>query len=183
MKKRVLFSFCLSLTTLVIGSLGKLHFAIATPAPIFRPIVRDIENQLPRGMVIRLPAFTPSSTARLYPSIETAGNGKFSISLTDNPNCSAYACYAGWISVARSDLHDDKTMLQEARQQGTLVTLKSRIRGFYTYGISGYGIHRVIWEQDNFIFSVEFRGAIPRKQVIDTAVSMANEPLIRSSKQ
>lgn len=54
MKGRSLFGLMVSLAVLGVGT--RLQPVTAAPAPTFRPILRDIQNQLPRGMVMRLPA-------------------------------------------------------------------------------------------------------------------------------
>jgi hypothetical protein len=173
MNKRLLLSFGISFAILGFGSFTKLQFANAAPAPIFQPLIRDIRNQLPRGMIMRLPAFLPPSSTKLYPSIDS-GDGYFTVVLGSQPGCNFNACLTGSISVARpnSDPGNDW-------QNGTPVTLGSRIRGFYSsYStMSGGETRSITWEQNGMIFDVSSR-LMSRRQLIDIATSMTNEPPI-----
>ena len=88
-----------SLTILGIGGFIKPQSAMAEPAPIFRPLLRDIQAQLPRGMVMRLPASIPyrslppaNSNNTLYPYLSSRG-GELSIQLYYFPECRGNSCF------------------------------------------------------------------------------------------
>ncbi len=181
MNKRLLLSFGISFAILGFGSFTKLQFANAAPAPIFQPIIRDIQNQLPRGMIMRLPALLPPSNISLYPSIDS-GDGYFTVVLGSQPGCDFHACFTGSISAVRPNSDVGKGWLQGARQNGVPVTLGSRIRGFYTTSstMSGGETRSVTWEQNGMIFDVSSR-LMSRQQLIDIATSMTNQPPINSA--
>jgi hypothetical protein len=101
MKGRSLFGFMVSLTVLGAGALAKPQSTIAEPAPIFRPILRDLQNQLPRGMVMRLPSMVNISDNRLYSQVITTIPGEFAVFLNSQPDCKARACQFGIITVAK----------------------------------------------------------------------------------
>jgi hypothetical protein len=108
-KRRSLFSLIVSLAILGVGLLTRNQPANAEPAPIFRPLLRDIQSQLARGMVMRLPASIPyrslppaNSNNTLYPYLSSRG-GELSIQLYYRPGCRANACFTGIFSVSNVD--------------------------------------------------------------------------------
>jgi hypothetical protein len=177
-----------SLAILSVGSLTRMQSAEAEPAPMFRPILRDIQNQIPKGMVMRLPASIPNNGMKLYPIVpreksDFLGDDAFVIGLASTPNCDATACNIGNLAVSRRNHSYSSELLQESRQNGEPITLKKGIRGFYFYKRAGSAGYRweVVWEQNGMVFEVDFR-RMSRKQVIDVAISMANESPIRSAR-
>lgn len=60
--------------------------ASAEPASMFRPIIREIQNQLPRGWVMRLPSRVNISDNPLYPEV-VALREEFAVFLNSQPNC------------------------------------------------------------------------------------------------
>jgi len=102
MKCRSRFGIMLSCTVLGVYCLTKPQTANAEPAPIFRPILRDIQNQLPRGWVMRLPSIVNISDTQLYPQVITRIPGEFAVFLNSQPNCGARACQFGIITVAQN---------------------------------------------------------------------------------
>ena len=107
MKVRSLCSLITSLAILGVGASTKPQSAIAEPAPIFRPILRDIQNQLPRGWVMRLPSSVNISDTPLYPQVITRISGEFAVWLNSQPNCGARACQFGIITVAQNSEYDN----------------------------------------------------------------------------
>ncbi|MEK0195022.1 hypothetical protein, partial [Microcoleus anatoxicus] len=87
MKGRSLLGIMLSWTVLGVYCLTKPQTANAEPAPIFRPILRDIQNQLKTGWVMRLPSSVNISDTQLYPQVITTIPGKFAVWLNSQPNC------------------------------------------------------------------------------------------------
>ncbi len=199
MKERSLLGFAVSLAFLSIGSLTIPHFATAAPAPIFRPILRDIQNQLPRGMVMRLPASLEltgiNGRIKIYPILEPPGRDYFRISLASEPNCQARYCGLGYIAASQpsSDYSDFVESLGDERYRHTArITLRKRISGTYVYAYTGgassglFGV--VFWEQDGltFVLSLPFTPYLTlaqnKQKIIDIAISMANELPIRSTR-
>ncbi|MEG4087943.1 hypothetical protein [Microcoleus sp. Pol12B4] len=194
MKRRSIFSLMVSWGILGVGGFIKPQSAMAEPAPIFRPFIRDIQTQLPRNMVMRLPASIPyrslppaNSNNTLYSYLSSRG-GELSIQLYYRPGCRANACFAGEFSASNSD-----TRMAELEKQAkwpcanaVSVNIKSGIQGVYTNircGGSGDGSQTIFWKQNGLTFSAQLRAAANIKQeLLDVATSMANEPPIQSAK-
>ncbi len=187
MKRHLLLLIIVSLTVL-----GRSSLTAAEPAPIFRPVVRDIQNQLEPGMVMRLPASLEilgvNGNITLYPILEPRA-GEFRISLVSQPNCQGRFCQVGYIAAL---LQGNENPHLNLRSQGIPITLKPEVRGVYVYvdirGASSVPYGLVIWEQDsfNFIVSLSYSPRLTLEQnknkIIDVAASMANEPPIESAK-
>ncbi|MEG4202704.1 hypothetical protein QUA20_02055 [Microcoleus sp. Pol7_A1] len=193
MKGISIFSLMASLAILGIGAFIKPPPANAEPAPIFRPLLRDIQAQLPRDMVMRLPTSIPyrslpaSSNNTLYPYLSSRG-GELSIQLYYFPRCRANSCFAGEFSASNSD-----TRMAELEKQAkwpcanaVSVNIKPGIKGVYTNircGGSGDGSQTIFWKQNGLTFSAQLRAAANIKQeLLEIATSMANEPPIKSAK-
>jgi hypothetical protein len=184
MKANYLLNFGAILTVSCQIFLSSAQSAIAVPASIFQPILQDIRTQLPKGMVMRLPANVPDVGATTYAGVSGyfPEQGFFRIDLTSEPDCDATACNMGNIFVfRRGNSLGENDGLPDSRTK--LITLKPGVRGFYSYyrsGSAGYR-HHVFWKQDGLFFEVESR-AMSKQQVINMAISMATEPPIRSAK-
>jgi hypothetical protein len=189
MKGRSLLGITLSCTVLIAYCLTKAQTATAEPASIFRPLIRDIQTQLPRGMVMRLPAVIPNPPSgipgyrpAIIPSNDREG-GYFAIVLVTS-NCPetrlVAVCDTGRIVVERRDSNTNQR-LRENQQQGSSISLKTGVRGFYRSYIQPTRgqMHEIVWEQDGMIFMVMSR-SMSREQVINVAISMANEPPIKA---
>jgi hypothetical protein len=193
MKSRSIFSLIASLAILGIGAFIKPQSAIAEPAPIFRPLLRDVQAQLPRGMVMRLPASIPyrslpaSSNNTLYPYFYSR-NGELGISLYYSPGCRANSCFAGEFSASNSDtrMAELETIAKWPCANAVSVNIKPGIQGVYTNircGGSGDGSQTIFWKQNGLTFSAQLRAADNIKQeLLEIATSMANEPPIQSTK-
>lgn len=183
MKASYLLNFGAILTVSCQVFLNIAQSAIALPASIFQPTLQDIRTQLPKGMVMRLPAFVPDVGTATYAKV--AGyfpeQGFFRVDLASEPDCDATACNMGNIFVfRRGNSLGENDGLPDSHTQP--ITLKPGVRGFYSYyrsGSAGYR-HHVSWKQDGLFFEVESR-AMSKQQVINTAISMAKEPPIRSA--
>ena len=108
MKGRSLFGLMVSLGILGAGVLAKPQSTIAEPALMFKPILKDIQNQLPRGMVMRLPLMVNISDNQLYPQVLTTIPGEFAVFLNSQPDCKARACQFGIIAVAKESEYANK---------------------------------------------------------------------------
>jgi len=194
MKRISILSLIANLTILGIGAFIKPQPANAEPAPIFRPLIRDIQAQLPRGMVMRLPASIPyrslppaDSNNTLYPYLSSRG-GELSIQLYYFPECRANSCFAGSFSVSNLDTH--RVELEKQAKwpcaNAASVNIKPGIKGIYTNircGGTGEGSQTIFWKQNGLTFSAQLRAAANIKQeLLEIATSMANEPPIKSVK-
>ncbi|MFB8788084.1 MAG: hypothetical protein U7123_04385 [Potamolinea sp.] len=194
MKGRSLFGLMVSLGILGTGVLAKPQATIAEPAPIFKPILRDIQNQLPRGMVMRLPASLElinfqGKKITIYPILEPYKSGEFRISLVTQPDCQARACQFGYIAAFQKNVDNYHLGL---RSRGVPITLGEKVSGVYVYvdirGASSTTYGLAIWEQNNltFLVSLPFNSNLNLAQnkqlIINIATSMANEPPIKSAR-
>lgn len=81
-------------SVVILTVLGKVFLnnassAIAVPAPIFQPILQEIRTQLPRGMVMRLPAFVPDVGITTYVIVSGyfPESGFFRVDFAGRPDC------------------------------------------------------------------------------------------------
>ncbi len=189
MKCRSLLGITLVCTVLGVCCLTKPQTANAEPAPMFRPILRDIQTQLPRGMVMRLPAVIPNPPSGIpgyRPAIISSNapeGGYFAIILVTS-NCPetrlVAVCDTGRIIVERRNSNTNQR-LREDQQQGSSINLKTGVRGFSRSYIqpSRGQMNEISWEQDGMIFRVMSR-SMSQEQVINVAISMANELPIKA---
>jgi hypothetical protein len=191
MKGRSILSLMANLTILGIGAFIKPQSVSAEPASIFRPFIRDIKSQLPRGMVMRLPASIPyrslpaSSNNTLYPYLYSK-NGELGITLYYSPGCRANPCFAGEFIVSKLAEHKSKleAIAKWSCANTVSVNIKPGIQGVYTNircGGTGDGSQTIFWKQNGLTFSAQLRAAANIKQeLLEIATSMANEPPIQS---
>ncbi|HEY9298211.1 MAG TPA: hypothetical protein VIQ31_18010, partial [Phormidium sp.] len=74
--------------TLGIG-VGLLLFAasaIAEPAPVIKPLLNDIRRELPKDLLVRLPAKLPNRSTELYPYLNSNKQG-LTILFGTTPDC------------------------------------------------------------------------------------------------
>ncbi len=192
-KRRCQLSLIVSLAILSVGTLTINSLVMAEPAPIFRAFIRDIQTQLPRGMVMRLPTSIPyrslppaDSNNTLYPYLYSK-NGELGITLYYSPGCRANSCFAGEFIVSKLDEYKSKleTIAKWSCANTVSVNIKPGIQGVYTNircGGTGDGSQTIFWEQNGLIFSAQLRAAANIKQeLLEIATSMANEPPIKSA--
>ncbi|WP_155967626.1 hypothetical protein [Kamptonema formosum] len=190
MKGHFLLSFMVSLAVLGVGTLTKQTPAQAEPASIFRPIIRDIQNRLTQGMVMRLPAYLEVINERekpitLYAILEPYKDRELRISLVSTPDCRARFCQLGYIAAVREG-SDNRHLDQKS--SGVPINLGQGVSGVYVAvnprGASSGPYGLAIWEQNGLTFVVSqpyFPGLTSeqnKQRIIDIASSMANEPPI-----
>ena len=107
MKARSIMSLMASLAILGIGAFIKPQSVSAEPASIFRPILREIQSQLPKGWVVRLPSVVNLSDNPLYSEVVTTP-GELAVLLNSQPNCMARACQFGIITVGQDSAYDNR---------------------------------------------------------------------------
>jgi hypothetical protein len=193
MKKRTLLGLMVNLTVLATSSLTLIQSATAAHAPIFRPIIREIQNQLPRGMVMRLPTSLELTNIdgeriAIYPILEPDSTEELRISLVTEPNCQARYCQRGYIAAFQPRLNRSEfveSLGADQNRHTARITLKTGIVGTYVHADTGgassgsFGV--VIWEQDGQTFVVSLP-LLDKQKILDIATSMANEPPVRSAR-
>ena len=229
MKCRSLLGSTLSCTVLIVCCLTKAQTANAEPASMFRPIIRDIQAQLPRGWVMRLPSAVNLSDNPLYAKVVTTSSENFAIFLNSRPDCEARFCQFGIITVAQNSTYannlrsqpifsqqdmarvraikqrdsqtwteSDKELLRRSGMavlERTPIALKQGIEGLFIVQ-SGAGVSTppgasVLWKQDGLNYRasrgvrLDRNGQVTqrdRSNLINLAISMANEPPIQSGR-
>ncbi|KAB8333140.1 hypothetical protein SD80_014865 [Scytonema tolypothrichoides VB-61278] len=195
--KASLISFSVSLVVLGVGLLTKIQSTPAQPATVFQPILSDIRQQLPQGTEIRLPSTLPTFNRSLlskafsdfpvdgniYPYVDSK-NEAIAVNFGVIPNCANSAkpdqCTIGGIGVFKSG----KSKFWPPKGENiTPVDLGNGIRGFYLTRGSGHNTLRyVFWKQNGLEFALGTAAfAMSQQQIIETAISAANEPAITSA--
>lgn len=164
--------------------------AIAEPDAIFQPILGEIEERLPEGMVMRLPSeieiIGANGAIPLYGEIISNNSSKFSIGLISQPNCPAHFCQIGSLSVFNPDATNRALEFIQSRiSSGAPITLREGVRGTYMYidlhAVSSPPYNTIIWEQDGLMYLVSLPSLErerDKENIIEIAKSMANEPPI-----
>lgn len=106
MKMLSVLALITNITVLGTSLLTQTQLATAEPAPVFRSILGDIQRQLPRGWVMRLPSKLymtdyQGNQVKIYPRFDNYLDGGFAVFLETMPNCQARACSFAVITVAR----------------------------------------------------------------------------------
>ncbi len=185
MKNRSLLSFTLSLAILGTALLTKPQSINAAPAPIFRPLLRDIQNKLPRSLVFRLPNNLPPSTTRGgNTKLEfEVGSDRAYLAVKDVSNdCQGlpegsrgYAMSCLRFSIASSTLSSAYYQRgNQYREGGTTFELRRNVRANHFKG-DGWSI--VSWIQDGVYFQI-YSGSMSASELIQLARLMANDPPI-----
>ncbi|MUG93391.1 hypothetical protein F7734_13515 [Scytonema sp. UIC 10036] len=197
MKRIPLLSFSACLAILGASLLSNTQYTPAEPAPIFTPILNDIRNQLPQGTEMRLPSTLPTLNwsliskafselpvdGKIYPYVGSTKEA-IEVRLALTPNCGSSPkpneCTIGGLSVFKSR----KPKYWPPKGENiTPVDLGNGIRGFYLTRGSGHNTLRyVFWEQNGLQFALGTAAFVMSQQeLIDTAISAANEPPITSA--
>jgi hypothetical protein len=201
-------SLTLSLT--VLGLIGTtsvyLPEANAAPDPVFSPILQDIRDKLPRGMVMRLPSVLrlydyQGQKITVYPDAEQRNRDELSVILYSQPNCGGgrggRSCFFGRLSVSQNLTEFENNLISNPISKETQRGYPNRICGivtrrnlalnsitqaisvdYDTCGASSGRSNYIIWKQDGLFFLVT-AGSEARNT--DIATSMANEPPIYDS--
>ncbi len=134
MKGRSLLRIMLACTMLGAYCLAKPQTASAEPASMFRPILREIQTQLPRGWVMRLPSSVNIRDNPVYPQLVTTIPGVLAVFLNSQPNCKARVCQFGSIAVAKDSKYADSLRSQPIFPQKELERVGAiRRRGYETW--------------------------------------------------
>jgi len=199
----------LSIALTGLGLLGTTSLYIseakAAPDPVFKSILQDIRNQLPRGMVMRLPSvlklYNPQGERLVvYPDVEQRNRDSLNVILYSQPNCGggrgSRSCFFGRLSVSQNLAEFENGLISKplsnqilpgyrnrvcgivARRNVTLTSIVKAISVDYdTCGASSGRSNWIIWQQNGLFFLV----VVSNESVnIDIATSMASEPPISS---
>jgi hypothetical protein len=190
----------------LLGTLSLYPFeAKAVPDPAFNPILGDIQNSLPRGMVMRLPSKLrlydyQNRRIDIYPRVQSSDANRLIITLNTKPNCYYNSCLSGFLTVTRVLNSYDKNLITGGKLDTFIypltgkkcgdirrenVLLRNSLQGtFIDSDRCGNGAlvqsSRVIWKQDGYFFTARI-GTHKLNSIVDIARSMASEPPIRSS--
>jgi len=156
----------------------------AAPASFFEPFLDNLPSKLSSDVRVRLPTSVPSTFHGKEIRFLSFEEENYFAIIVHLPGCEMASCeVTRFVSAPQSYLSLDTQI-----KKGSSVTLKPGIHGFYQVGESVRGpIARVFWQQDGLGFGVvaplkeRSLGSISRQQIINAAISMANEPVTRLS--
>jgi hypothetical protein len=179
MKSNFLLSFLVLSTSFFINT-PSVH---GEPADIFKPLLDDIEKQLPSGLSMRLPSYIPASDTPMYPFVTTDETG-LKVNMGISPDCASSknpnSCIIGAIAAIPPQAVKDWPPKGDSRQQ---VNLDNGIGGFfYTRGKGEAKVSFVAWEQDNQKFGIVALSEVAsRTELLNIAKSMTGEEAITVS--
>jgi hypothetical protein len=156
-------------------------FASAEPAPLFRPIIDNIQQQLPDGLQMRLPAYLPEPALAMHPFIKADSKG-LQVYLASKANCKQPKCSSGGIGVFTQEGFSDWS---RQLNKGTPVRLPNGIQGYYlALGKGEETDHYVLWQQDGlgYVLGSDRRNA-SQEELIQIAASTVVEPPLRKLSQ
>ena len=143
--------------------------ALATPDPIFEPMLEEISAAAVASNPIRLPASVPTDVA-LYPSV-IQNFGMLILRLDTTPDCEASACLGMGIAIAAAPPYwppEDEEL--------TAVDLGNDIQGYANVS-DGFG--SIQWIQDRTIYALSYQvNVFSSVEAIAMATSMVNDPPI-----
>ncbi|MCP6762230.1 MAG: hypothetical protein NHB32_26565 [Fischerella sp. CENA71] len=187
MKRKTILNYLIGLSILVTGLVISSK-SEAEPASVFRPLIEDIRTQLPKGLKMRLPSSLPPAASKIKLYSYIASDSKiFEVRLANTPDCSVSnnpsACTAGGFGVFTPE--GTSKIWPPKGDSITPVKLGNGISGFYITRGQGNNISQYIfWKQDGLEYVLGLGGGstrdVSQQQMIDMAISMANEPAITS---
>jgi hypothetical protein len=160
----------------------------ARPATVFMPHLEDIQRNLPKGLVMRLPKDIPISghsdieedklVINVFPS-ETPQSftvGVFTCVRSHHP------CLLGSFSVEKNTAASAKAELDRHQIKGDRVSLAPNLPGYLIDGPlqnPPLPFSTMMWQQNEMIYTISFP-ATERQNILWMATSMATEmPLYR----
>jgi hypothetical protein len=187
---RSILQYIASLAVLCCGYLLTPNRAIAEPDAMFQPILGEIRDRLPEGMVMRLPSeievIGANGVIPLYAKIISSNSSELLLGFYSQPDCQAGFCQIGiTLSVSKPD-----AAARSRISSGSPITLKEGIVGTYIYidvqGVTRIPYNIIVWEQDGLIYSVRLPSLDrerDKENIIKIAKSMANElPIVAQGK-
>lgn len=179
MKSKILLSFLVSWFSFF-AYIPSVH---GEPADMFKPIVDEIQEQLPSGLSMRLPSYIPASDVPMYPFVTTDETG-LKVNIGIKPDCASSknpnSCIIGAIAAVPPKAVKSWPPQGDNRQR---VNLDNGIRGFFfTRGKGDAKVSFVAWEQDKQKFGIVALSAVAsQKELLDIAKSMTGEKPITSN--
>ncbi|MEC4868879.1 MAG: hypothetical protein SAJ11_22625, partial [Jaaginema sp. PMC 1078.18] len=160
--------------------------SFARPDPIFSAVVNNAETLIPKGMVMRLPANVNFHGIRGKIQLYAEANsepGAFRVNLQTEVGCQSRFCQMGYLGTFAEGYANSylDNLLRTPLIGQAPITLREGVRGQYYHfdpgGASSLPYAVILWEQDNqkYIVSLPLILNESRQEIIDIAVSMANE--------
>lgn len=143
--------------------------ALASPAPIFEPILDELETS---NFAVRLPTSVPTD-AELHPFIRNKHPGLHILTVGTTPECSGERCLAFNI-VTIPEPNTWPTPEENRLTPLTPITLGNGIQG---YTAEARGFASVEWMQDGSLYILNYStDLLSFEDAIAMATSMATEP-------
>lgn len=169
---------------------GVAEWAIATPAKVFQPHLKQIQQQLPRGFAIRLPTrillggpaddeFIDNLVVKIG---TTSSSEEVTIALL-SCNDDWKRCWIGQFSVASRHSARARREYYRHLNAGTPIQLSQEVRAYVRDNLHQFPAitaSSVMWEQNGLLYAAKF--ASPERQnMLYMALSMVNgEPIYAS---
>ena len=137
----------ISLGTGLMGLFATLTPALAAPAPVFEPVLDDIQEALPEGWDLRLPS-SVNATTQLYPYIDPMMTtyGSLFVGLSTESGCTEGDCVGAFILVS---LPTDDWPPSYEGEEIIAVDLGNGIQGYAIPSPEGTQIR---WLQDDLMY-------------------------------
>ncbi|MEM7555091.1 MAG: hypothetical protein AAF378_13505 [Cyanobacteria bacterium P01_A01_bin.84] len=182
MKNQIILSF-LVLGTSLFSYIPSVH---GEPADIFKPVLGDLQKQLPPGLTMRLPSYIPpSEDTPMYPFVESDDKG-VRVNIGIRPDCSSskkpQLCIIGAIAALKPG---SVKSFPPKGDNLTEVNLDNGVRGFFfTRGQGEAQVSYIIWEQDKQKFAIAaFSQITSQEELTRIAKSATTEKPITSASQ
>ena len=164
----------IGLAIVLSGLSGAFVAAQAAPAPVFEPILDDIQQGLPEGLQFRLPATLPIE-GELYPFVSGTSETELVVSLGATPDCSDASCIVSTIRATSVDV-----VAQGWPTSGeniTPVAVNEGIEGYHYMFDEGDAISQLLmWHQDGVTYMITIAtNDLPQEEFVAIARSMASE--------
>ena len=174
-------SFFAGFTVLLSGVLGFSSKSVADPAEIFAPLIENMPEKLPSGTSLRLPAYFPTSSTKLYPYFVSDDKG-FRINITIKPDCQIPSCKTGVVGAV--GILNETDSWPPTAEMVSLISLTPEISAYHlTWGKDEAKSHNIVWQQDGQIYGIgALDFAVSISDLVAIAKSMTNEQPIFSSR-
>lgn len=163
---------------------------VSLPADIFAHHLAEIQDSLPVGWSMRLPAEvllrdSSGSEESQYQVRVLSSNTGFGLTVSIfSCEDDLYSCLVGSFSVDSEALEENQRRFQEHQAAAALITLAPGIQGYQLLEdfipTPPSQFYSVMWEQDGLLYRVRF-SAQERQNILWMAQSMANQTPIRST--
>ncbi|PSB01618.1 hypothetical protein [Merismopedia glauca] len=163
-----------------VSLLANLSSATAAPAPIFQPIISELQSKLPSGWKLRLPAYLPSAPVQLYAYVRSSPVIT-QVNIATSPDCATssqpLSCTVGGIGV----ISPQRKNWLPAQQKFSRVSLSRGIKGYY---LTRDGGKFIFWEQEGQRYTLgAIAQGISTQDLIEIVNSAINESPISSRRR